>query len=91
MWRGFAGFWTEEVWVREDAGDGMVGGGDVERVDVRKDKFWLRSCSDHGWWLHHWLGRHFWRRYSRQLNRLLSNRFTRRWFPTELPIKRVVL
>jgi hypothetical protein len=40
--------------VRENVGDGMVRGGDVERVDVREDRlFWLGGCSDHGWWLHH--------------------------------------
>lgn len=87
--RGFARFGTEEVGMREDAGDGRFGDGDVEGIDVWEDRlFWLRSRSDHGRGLHYWLGRHFWRRYWSRLYRLLSNRLTNRWFPTKLPIKK---
>ena len=65
-WRGFTWFGTQEVWMREDAGDGKgrIGGSDCARVKVgEKGRFWLGGCSDHGWGLHYCLGRHFWRGY----------------------------
>jgi hypothetical protein len=41
-WRGFARFGTEEVGMREDAGNSRFGDGDVEGIDVREDRlFWL--------------------------------------------------